>query len=343
VPGSMAHRTNNTPARPPSVLTCGFVALDTLVDDNVLGYMAGGTAGNVAAALAFLGWEATVAAVVGGDEAGTRLRRDLARAGVRTRYVTVRKESATPQVIHELLDEGHRYHFRCYDCGRRLAKSLPPPEALAATILEEQPDPDVFLFDRASRFSVALAEEYTKRGTIVFFEPATRGRPELVARAYAAATIVKCADDSPTDVGSLLRLRDDRTFIVTSGANGVRFRHGQRNIRRLQAPAAPTVIDAAGAGDWTTAGLLHALLVDDRTARMFSEKDIEGAVGWGQAAAALNCAWRGARGIARSRDAADVRREVDAVLAGSTAAQRVTQRFSARVSEALCRVCLGPA
>jgi hypothetical protein len=83
--------------------------------------------------------------------------------------------------------------------------------------------------------------------------------------------------------------------------------------------------------------------VDDPTARIFSEKNLERAVGWGQAAAALNCAWRGARGIARSRDAADVRREVDAVLAGSTAVQGVTQRFSARVSEALCRVCLGPA
>jgi fructokinase len=339
----MAHRTNNTQARRPSVITCGFVALDTLVDDSVLGYMAGGTAGNVAAALAFLGWQATVAAVVGGDEAGTRLRRDLARAGVNTRYVSVRKESLTPQVIHEVLDDGHRYHFRCYDCGRRLGKSSPPPEALAARILEEQPNPDVFLFDRVSRFSVALAEAYAERGTIVFFEPATRGRPELVARAYAAATIVKCADDSPIDVGSLLRFRDDRTFIITSGVNGVRFRHGPRDIRRLQARSAPNVIDAAGAGDWTTAGLLHALLGDDPAVRTFSEKKLERAVGWGQAIAALNCGWRGARGIARSLDAVDVRRDVEAILAGSTAVQRATQRFSARVSEALCRVCLGPA
>ncbi|MBA3380863.1 MAG: hypothetical protein H0T97_03205 [Actinobacteria bacterium] len=337
----MAHLTNDTLTRRPSVLTCGFVALDTLVGDGVLGYTVGGTAGNVAAALAFLGWQSTVAAVVGGDEAGSRVRRDLARAGVDTRYVGVKKESLTPQVIHEVLDDGHRYHFRCYDCGRRLAKSSPPREALAATILEEWPDPDVFFFDRASRFSIALAEAYSERETIVVFEPATRGRPALVSRAYASASFVKCAEDSPIDFRTLLRRRDKRTLIVTGGANGVRLRHGRRDIRRLPAPPVPAVVDAAGAGDWTTAGLLYALLAADADARSFSQTEVERALAWGQAAAALNCAWRGARGIARSRDAADVARDVNAVLAGSTTAQRVTQRFSARVSEALCRVCLG--
>jgi fructokinase len=337
----MAEPTNDILKRP-SVLSCGFVALDTLVKDGVLGYTAGGTAGNVAATLAFFGWQSTIAAVVGGDEAGARLRRDLGRARVDTRYVAVQQQSMTPQVIHEVLDDGHRYHFRCYDCGRRLAKSLPPPEALAARILDEQSDPDVFFFDRASRFSVALAEAYAKRGTLVFFEPATRGRRHLVARGYAAANVVKCADDSRTHLQARLYRRDKRTFIVTSGAKGVRLRHGTGRIRRLPAVATPAVVDEAGAGDWTTAGLLYALLAKDVAARTFTEEEIERAVVWGQAAAALNCASRGARGLARSRQAAAVVRDVDAVLAGSPAAERAAQRFSARVSAALCRVCLGP-
>jgi fructokinase len=338
----MARRTNNTATRRPSILSCGFVALDTLVNNDVLGYTAGGTAGNVAAALAFLGWQATIAAVVGSDEAGTRLRRDLARAGVDTRHISVRKGRVTAQVIHEVHDHGHRYHFRCYDCGRRLAKSAPPAEALASYILE-QPDPDVFFFDRASRFSITLAEEYARRGTVVFFEPATAGRPELVARAYAAATIVKCAADSPTDVRALLRERDPRTFILTNGAEGVLFRHGTRNIRRVKALSVAKVIDAAGAGDWTTTGFLHALLAANPTTRGFSDKQLEDAIGWGQAVAALNCAWRGARGIARARDATAVSRDADALLAGAITAQSTKERFRARVSDDLCRVCLGPA
>jgi fructokinase len=338
----MARPTHDISTRGPSILTCGFVALDTLVDDGVLGYTAGGTAGNVAAALAFLGWQASVAAVVGGDEAGRRLRRDLARAGVNTRQISLRDGAVTPQVIHEIHDYGHRYHFRCYDCGRRLAKSLAPSATFADQILEEQPDPDVFFFDRASRFSVTLAEEYAHRGTIVVFEPATRGRADLVARAYAAASIVKCANDSATDVRALLRQRDERTFILTNGGDGVRFRHRLGGIRHVRALSVAQVIDAAGAGDWTTTGLLHALLAAEPTARRFSEQQIRDAIGWGQAVAALNCAWRGARGIARARDAATVSREAAALLAGTTMVQSASERFSARVSGPLCRVCLGP-
>jgi fructokinase len=337
----MVQHTNESRDRP-TVFSCGFIALDTLVSDGVLSYTAGGTAGNVAAALAFFGWESTVAAVIGVDEAGARLRRDLSRAGVDTRYVAVQKQSVTPQVIHEILDDGHRYHFRCFDCGRRLAKSSPPPEELATRILQEHPDPTVFFFDRASRFSVALAEAYAQRQTLVFFEPATRGRPQLVARAYAAADMVKCADDSATNLHSLLRRRDRRTFIVTSGADGVRVRHGLGPIRRLPALVAPEVVDSAGAGDWTTAGLLHALFASDASHRVVDDDEVDRAVAWGQAVAALNCAWRGARGLARSCSPIEVTRDVDAMLAGTKSAQRVVQRFRARTSAALCHVCLGP-
>jgi fructokinase len=337
----MAHRTPDQQA-PPSILSCGFVALDTLVEDDVLGYTAGGTAGNVAAALAFLGWQATVAAVVGADEAGTRLRRDLTRAGVSTRHITTREEASTPQVIHEIHERGHRYHFRCYECGRRLGKSLPPDASLATQILDEHPDPDVFFFDRASRFSVKLAEQYAERGTIVFFEPATKGRPELVDRAYAAATIVKCAADSSTAVKDSVNRSDTRTFILTDGANGIRYRRGASGVRSVRALPVTKVIDAAGAGDWTTTGILHALLGDERSIRTFSDKQIRNAIGWGQAVAALNCTWRGARGIARVRDAATLSRDAAALLAGTHKPQPARQRFSAQVSRPLCRVCLGP-
>jgi fructokinase len=337
----MAHRTHDRSHRRPSILACGFVALDTLVDEGVLGYTAGGTAGNVAAALAFLGWEARVAATVGDDEAGSRLRRDLARAGVDTGHISVRTSAVTPQVIHEVRDGGHRYHFRCFDCGRRLGKTLAPSAELASEILAE-PDPDVFFFDRATLFAVTLAEAYARRGTIVVFEPATRGRAELVTRAYAAASIVKCAADSPTTVRSLLRKRDERIFILTSGADGVVFRQRSGVMRRIHALSVAEVVDAAGAGDWTTTGLLHALLADEPDARDFTDGQIENAIGWGQAVAALNCAWRGARGIARVRDAAGLSRDVDALLTGAMTMPSARQRFSASVSRPLCRVCLGP-
>jgi fructokinase len=326
----------------PSILSCGYVALDTLVSENVLAYTAGGTAANVAAALSFFVWDSAVAATVGGDEAGARLRRDLARAGVSTRLIHARADALTPQVIHEVLDRGPRYHFRCYECGRKLGKSQPPPEALADLVLEQRQDPDVFFFDRASRFSVRLAEEYASRETLVMFEPATRGRPELVARAYRAANIVKVAEGTQTDIGSLLRHKDGRIFILTRGANGARLRDSAGKVVTLSAHPALSLVDSGGAGDWTTAGFLHALLREDRSRRAWRSGEVIDALRWGQAVAALSCGWRGARGIARHRQPQEVTADAQALLDGGEPSHSVRERFSAQVSAALCRICLAP-
>jgi fructokinase len=329
--------------RPPRVLTCGFVALDTLLSHKVLRYAAGGTAGNVAASLAFLGWDAAVAAVVGDDEAGVRLRRDLATAGVDITDIAIRKHARTPQVIHDIKGPVHRFLFRCSGCGRRLAKSQPPPRSLVDEILDERPDPDVFFFDRASLFAVTLAEAYAERGVLVFFEPATPGRAPLVTRACRAAHIVKMSQESP--VSPLPRRKSGtlQTLIVTAGANGARLRHGSAKARQLASFPNVRVADAAGAGDWTTAGFLHALLATRPFNRNFTSPALVEALRWGQAIATLSCRWHGARGLARNMTAADLEVRVASLLAGADdpAPSPSRERFRPQLSKPLCNVCLG--
>jgi fructokinase len=78
------------------------------------------------------------------------------------------------------------------------------------------------------------------------------------------------------------------------------------------------VRDAGGSGDWTTAGLLHLLgragLAGLRTA---TTEQVHAALRFGQALAAWNCAFEGARGgvYAVSRDTFE--RDVRALLAGA--------------------------
>jgi fructokinase len=54
--------------------------------------------------------------------------------------------------------------------------------------------------------------------------------------------------------------------------------------------------DAAGAGDWCTAGLIHMLVKSNESLDRISEKNIAEALRYGQALSALNCGFEGARG-----------------------------------------------
>lgn len=63
--------------KPRSVLASGFVALDIVCSDQNVWMCAGGTAGNVAANLAYFGWKARIAGLIGHDDVGHIVRRNL--------------------------------------------------------------------------------------------------------------------------------------------------------------------------------------------------------------------------------------------------------------------------
>src|SRR5580700_9484720 len=88
----------------PTLVTAGFLALDVVfgVEHAEPRIYAGGTCGNVAAALAFLGWDASPLARLSDDAAGRIVRRDLARWGVKTQYLSLDPVAPSPIVIEKI-------------------------------------------------------------------------------------------------------------------------------------------------------------------------------------------------------------------------------------------------
>ena len=88
--------------------------------------------------------------------------------------------------------------------------------------------------------------------------------------------------------------------IQTSGDEGLRFLLRDRRRAKTWVTFPLTEVDVkdtAGAGDWTTAGLIYRLFGDGReTLRSLTRSNVSDALQYGQALAALNCEFEGARG-----------------------------------------------
>jgi fructokinase len=323
-----------------SILTAGFVAIDAVRRDGAVAHTAGGTAANVAAILSHLGWDTGVLGVVGRDPAGTFLRSDLRRRGVRVSNLLADPRVSTPVVIHDVLDSGHRFSFRCPECGRPLPRAWPLPTGTAASFLARPQHVATFAFDRANTGTITVATELRRRGALVVFEPSTPGRDGLAREAASIAHILKYSIERSRHLPDpLLEARPGQLQVRTRGAGGVDYRYGRRQWTHL--PAAPTlVVDAAGAGDWMTAGLIASLR--GSVAARLSSSAARRALDRAQVLAALSCGFPGALGLAsltpdQIRARARRASTYPPVVLGSVGAApgRTRQRRS-------CPVCLSP-
>lgn len=299
-------------SRAPQIVCAGYSPLDVVhTSSGTIARQAGGTAGNVAAILSFLGWHAVLAAQVGDDSAGDELVADLEHAGADSAGIRRASSALTARVLHDIRPDGHFFRYSCPDCESGFPRSRPLTLDHAEECLDTFPNPTVYFFDRANAGTVWLAEQYEQCGSIIVFEPSMPANAELLSRAAAAAHVIKHSDDR--SVGGLddlhVKPRRGQVRVVTHGAEGLDVRVGGARARHLSA-LATLAVDTGGAGDWTTAGLLAKATpggVVDREA-------LEGALRFGQALAAVNCAVPGARGAMRLTRGSVLRR-VKAVLA----------------------------
>lgn len=328
----------NTPADR-SVLAVGYIPLDIVSYQQRVWHAAGGTAGNVAAILAFLGWKASVAAELGDDHAGKRLRRDLQKANVSVEHVRLGADRETPRLVHRITERGHHYRFRCPSCARSFPMSRPLRRDRATELSEELPVPSVFFVDRLNAGTLLLAEHFHQKGSTIVFEPSRPARADLTQRMVAIAALVKAAADRVSDESLFSSPPSGQVQVLTDGSNGARYRVGDRPWHSSPAFAYP-VIDAGGAGDWTTAGLVHSIDLTERT----KVGDVGDGLRWAQALAAVSCGAPGARGLARQQTAETVLR------AATFLQQRQPNDYKAADStwadapeiDAACRWCLLP-
>ncbi|WP_454685348.1 PfkB family carbohydrate kinase [Ancylobacter moscoviensis] len=300
---------NAAESEKPRAFGTGLIALDLVMSANPnlpVQAWAGGTCGNVLSILAYLGWESYPIARMNGDPASERVRADMSRWGVKLEFAGCEPTSHTPIIIQEIRrgrdgSPTHRFSWACPRCGQWLPSFKPITRQAVEAVGDGLNGAQVFFMDRLSRAALTLAAQAADAGAIVMFEPSGKSDPKLFAEALQLAHIVKYADQRLSEAGSAMA-SDSATIleIQTMGTEGLRYRHRlakPSDWTHLPAISAPQFLDSCGSGDWCSAGLL-AKIADAGLSGLKSAtiEDLASALRYGQALAAWNCAFEGARG-----------------------------------------------
>ena len=338
-----------TTVTPPKVFGTGLIALDLVIGpdpETPVHSWAGGTCGNVLSILAYLGWDAYPIARMNGDVASERVCADMKRWGVHLDWAACAPTTHTPMIVQQIRRSrdgrsDHRFSWSCPRCG----KWLPSFKAITVDAVEMvKPalvDISVFFLDRLSRATLTLAAEASMRGALVVFEPSSKSTDKLMAEAIAVAHVVKYADRRLAGIRGVMASGSASLLEVqTLGGQGLRYRHRLRRAvsrwMHLEAVPAPRLADTCGAGDWCTAGLIaKAAIGGQEGLRRAGALGVRSALRYGQALAAWNCGFEGARGgmYAVSREAFKIQIKslldgrfdgVDNAPVGSTTTQVVT-------------------
>ena len=317
-----------TPTSHAKVIGTGLIALDMVVGPGAeipIRSWVGGTCGNVLSILAWLEWNAFPIARMNGDAASQRIRADMERWGVHLDWTSCAPQIHTPIIVQEILHmndgrRNHRFTWSCLRCGGRLPGFKPVTVASVEKIKPEITDTSVFFFDRVSRATLTLAAEASARGAVVVFEPSGNLNGRLMAEAISLAHIVKYAEGRFSQV---YRSHNDGAAplleVQTLGERGLRYRHrfgrGVSDWIFQESFPVPRLADACGSGDWCTAGLIAKTAVaGQRGLRGAGASGVDEALVYGQALAAWNCNFEGARGGMYAVDRAVFDEQIDDLM-----------------------------
>ncbi len=285
----MNYNTNFESNRPTCV-GIGLVALDVLFNGKPsapLGFYAGGSCGNVLTILSFLGWEAYPIARLRNNEAGNILLRDLEHFGVNKSLISSEK-AGNPK---------HRFEFRDPETGSYLPSYKPVLSACVDSIFETQPKSNVFYLDRVNRASIEMAKKCKSQNALIFFEPSSFKEDKNHDECLSYADVVKFSSERISNYQEKFPVCTRELEVMTMGPEGLVYRlRNQKTWTHIDAYTISSVVDAAGSGDWCTAGLIHGLFNRTKGTIEISDQVIENALEFGQSLAALNCCFMGARG-----------------------------------------------
>lgn len=286
------------------IVGAGLISLDVLIRDGErlpVSYYVGGTCGNVMMILAHMGWNAYPIARLDGTKDTTRLLADMKRNGVHTDYIST-NDGKTPVIVQRnfINKDGvptHRFESR-NNMGRFYLdfKSLTMKQA-DAVIARIDFVPKVFFFDRVAPAILKLATTFKGKGSVVFFEPSSRGGDvKRFNQCVEVADIVKFSDQRIKDYRQFDAVAD-KLFIQTQGAEGLIYRLNS-DWNHLEPVHNDNVVDTAGAGDWTAAALINELYKDKEKQEMFNftPAAIAKALNAAQRIGAQSCSYEGARG-----------------------------------------------
>ncbi len=294
----------------PICIGTGLLALDLIygkTDPHLLARLAGGSCGNVLSILSFLGWQSYPVARLGDDSAAESILEDLSRFGVKNDFIELDPSISTPVIIERLHEDSfgqisHSFDTTCPRCHQSLPRYSPVQITSIYQAWNSLADANVFYFDRLSPSSLHLASKARDNGLMVVFEPSSVRNQESFLKAANIAHILKFSRERFEGKEILIAKAMSDLVVETRGKEGLRYRlgpvMGTQGIWKYM-PSFPVrkVRDAAGAGDWCTAGMIYCLA--DRkigVGKIFSQEMVETALAFGQALSATNCQFTGARG-----------------------------------------------
>ncbi len=294
----------------PTCIGTGLVALDIIVDsttDSLPSLRAGGSCGNVLTILSYFGWKVFPIARLRDDPAAAKLVEDLAAWSVNTDFVSRTVDGSTPVIMERIRHNKrgvpfHKFEWICPSCGSWFPRYKPVLARDVPQICTQMPTAQIFYFDRPTRSALELAKASKSQGAITFFEPSAVLDQNLFDEGLHIADIVKYSDDRLGNLPELTERLPIPLEVKTMGASGLRYRRVQQSGRKgrwEELPAYPVLNfkDAAGAGDWCSAGLIHSLWGLGRLGlRDAPDTDIRNAFAFGQALASASCAFTGPRG-----------------------------------------------
>jgi sugar/nucleoside kinase (ribokinase family) len=339
------------------VVGTGLIALDVVIDADKNGdpwLWAGGTCGNLMAILSYLGWQAFPVCRLNNDAASRCVEDDLHRWGVRLDFAKLSPGSRTPIIVQRIAKTSsglpfHRFSWTCPNCGSWLPGYRPVPASVTGNVLSQLESPKVFFLDRVSRAALILAKAFAERGALIFFEPSGVGEPRLFREAYSLAHILKYSHERVKLLQNMGGGTGPPLEIETLGAEGLRYRSRISGARsdgweRLEAYEVVDLRDAAGAGDWCSAGIIHRLgqLGSGGFLRARSPQ-VEEALRLGQALASWNCGFPGARGGMYSVDKRTFRLQVQRIISSDGSKEPKPEIPSLpvrRAFECICPRCI---
>ena len=259
-----------------TIIGSGIYNLDTIVvrdypewprlrpfAENVYLEEVGGTCGNIMSILAWLGWDAKPLACLDDSPDGLKITEDLKRFGCDCRYVTNTPDGGTTllRCTHKKdLDGKHVMSVRAGSPGgsrfpkRHFLRVRDEAPAFLEALAEA---PAVFFFDNPAAGNRLIAKGLKERGSLIYFEP-SKISSNADLEAVSISDIIKFSDENIPDV-SFADAYNDKLFIQTMGANGVRFKLQDQPWMTLNGISAKSVVDTEGAGDWFTAALINEL------------------------------------------------------------------------------------
>ena len=302
--------TTTTRTSPISV-GAGFLTLDMLLIGRTRiranRQYAGGSCGNVLSILAYLDWASYPVARLGTDRRAQLLIDDLKSCHVNTEFVTKERTGVTPVIVVRVAETENgsyktKFEWKDPHSGAWLPRYRPLPKRIAEQVTAQLPAAKVFYFDRAEPSSLMLATAMRERGAVVFFEPSSCKDDDIFTACLSVSDIVKYSADRVSTPPRNPVSESPRMEIQTLGETGLRYRlkvasHRPGPWHILPSFQVSQFTDATGCGDWCSAGIIAQLCARGREQFIdMTEVEIVKGIRFGQALAAINCEYKGARG-----------------------------------------------